>query len=68
MIGEIFKTETNDTSGKDEFKKIIRKFGLSEFESLVDRRNNSSNIIKDYTYSQLKRSIVNKGFPIRVQR
>lgn len=45
---EMLETETDDVKGKNEVKTVTRKFGLSEFESLVDfrtRNDYSSNHI-----------------------
>lgn len=48
MIDEVFETETDDAKGEEEVKKVSRKLGLSEFESIVDfrSRNASSDFIK----------------------
>ncbi|KAF0750056.1 E3 SUMO-protein ligase KIAA1586-like [Aphis craccivora] len=48
VIGEVFKTETDDDRGEEEVNRVSRRFGLSEFESLVNfrSRNASSDLIK----------------------
>lgn len=42
MIDEVFKTATNDAKGEDEIKRLSRKLGLSEFESVVDFRTRNA--------------------------
>jgi len=48
VMKEVFKTETDDARGEDEVSRWTRRFGLSEFESLIDfcTKNDSSNLIK----------------------
>jgi len=45
---EVFKTETDVVRGGDAVKILPRRFGLPEFESLIDTRtrNDSSDLIK----------------------
>lgn len=45
---EVFKKETDDDRGEEEVKRVSRRFGLSEFEILVNfrSRNASSDLIK----------------------
>lgn len=47
VIDELLKTEIDDARGEDEVRRVTRRFGLSEFESLVDfrTRNESFSLI-----------------------
>jgi len=48
VMNDVFKTETDDVRGEDEVRRVTRRFGLSEFESLIRfrTRNDPSNLIK----------------------
>lgn len=60
----MFKTETDDAKGEEEVKKVSRKLGLSEFESIVDfrSRNASSDFIKTLNILPTTISDCERGF------
>lgn len=64
MIDEIFKTVTDDARGEDEVKRVTRRFGLSEFESIIDfrTRNAYSSLIKTLNILPTTTADCERGF------
>lgn len=48
MVDEVFKTVSDDAKGENEVKRVACRFGLPEFESIVDfrSRNASSTLLR----------------------
>ncbi|XP_050443891.1 uncharacterized protein LOC126847627 [Adelges cooleyi] len=64
VIDEVFKTETDDARGEDEVKRVACRFGLSEFESVIDfrTRNAYSSLIKTLNILPTTTADCERGF------
>ncbi|KAE9521889.1 hypothetical protein AGLY_017696 [Aphis glycines] len=64
VIDEVFKIATNDAKGEDEVKRVSRKLGYSEFESVVDfrSRNASSSFMKALNILPTSTADCERGF------